>query len=850
MECDFESLERCVSVCNVPNSFSKDDVVSVVNVHLLDIDGHVISIEPVLGVDEKNGLHRWIILLNSVNCVSILVSVVRSKEIIIANKSFTIEYRSSTSCEVPEHWRELTPKLGCHRPSSPDGPSFHGPSSPIGPRFHRPFSDGFSLHGPASAPDRQSFHGHTSPDRPGPISEACQDYHEPGTDVSHTGPGHMPESYQHFPKHIPYPRARFYPYPGVDPGQFNFHSMFMSQLPTNPGYIYPHNYLPDIDAHAQPNPTHAEPSSCAACDTSGSPPNVQYPAQGNEAFHKSDPTNDINLLNQMTHLHIQDRYEDSLKADEDGNHATIVVSKIPEVWLDEERIKMIFESRKCGGFEVAGVTIIDRDKAKAIVEFVDAKACEKVLQKRPINVSGNELHVEIYIPEQEECYECDNDKSDENKNSRKIIVSNLPSSAHDNYLEIFFESRKLGGWSVVDVEMIEDEAVAIVEFEDSEAVCDIMKRRPILMMDKTIDMEIYQPQPVSLRTIEVRGPPNVVTKDQLYLLELYFENTKRSGGSDIVDSHCDDEQKVVYITYQSEEVAQRVVEKSPHILRTGKLTVQLHVPNRKLPVRNSAKNTSKEDKDEESSAPLCTVMVKGYPKSKAHSTLEFYFDNKRRSGGGGVVAIQSDNNDENVLFVTFENEEVAKEVASRSHRVEGYDLAVILHIPPKPKPCYEDRVLIKNIHSTTTKDGLFNFLEAKTGCIPKTLTYHAKDEGVAMVSFENLDFGKMEENLNKFKLEGANLQISRILISNCILVSNLASDVTRDVVQYYFENTRKSGGGQVDKVVMQLDQRSCLVFFEDFHVIDKVLNREHTLSEQKLDVHRYQDCLGQQEEDT
>jgi hypothetical protein len=91
-----------------------------------------------------------------------------------------------------------------------------------------------------------------------------------------------------------------------------------------------------------------------------------------------------------------------------------------------------------------------------------------------------------------------------------------------------------------------------------------------------------------------------------------------------------------------------------------------------------------------------------------------------------------------------------------------------------------------------------------------------KDEDMLFYLFIFLvDFKKLESALNRYKLEGASLNISPVPISNCIIVANLASDVTESTIEFYFENKRKSGGGQVDKVVMN-DDDTCLVYFADY----------------------------------
>jgi hypothetical protein len=78
-----------------------------------------------------------------------------------------------------------------------------------------------------------------------------------------------------------------------------------------------------------------------------------------------------------------------------------------------------------------------------------------------------------------------------------------------------------------------------------------------------------------------------------------------------------------------------------------------------------------------------------------------------------------------------------------------------------------------------------------------------------------LDFKKLMRAFDRHKLEGASLKICPVPISNCIIVANLASDITKDTIEFYFQNKRKSGGGQVDRVVMN-DDDTCFVYFADY----------------------------------
>ena len=77
-------------------------------------------------------------------------------------------------------------------------------------------------------------------------------------------------------------------------------------------------------------------------------------------------------------------------------------------------------------------------------------------------------------------------------------------------------------------------------------------------------------------------------------------------------------------------------------------------------------------------------------------------------------------------------------VIRKKHKIDGKAIEVCRYVrppPPKPVPTYSNRVFIKNISEKTTKDGLENFLEAKTNILPVGIEY-GELEGTALVTFE------------------------------------------------------------------------------------------------------------------
>ncbi|XP_053407780.1 protein mono-ADP-ribosyltransferase PARP14-like isoform X2 [Mercenaria mercenaria] len=212
---------------------------------------------------------------------------------------------------------------------------------------------------------------------------------------------------------------------------------------------------------------------------------------------------------------------------------------------------------------------------------------------------------------------------------------------------------------------------------------------------------------------------------------MYFESEKRSCGGNIVDCKFDSGMKMALITFEREEVAKRVEERGNHVVNKETLTVRLHTPDDKSKRLDKPEETV-EDKPETSR----TIKVKGVDKSVSRDTVELYFENTKRSGGGDIESIQSDEEEEDVLFITFKDKQDAdKVVKTGHHKVEGKALSVSIYVPPVPPPSYENKILIKGLKPTTTQDCLFNFIEAKTGYNPETMDCHAEQEDIVMVTF-------------------------------------------------------------------------------------------------------------------
>ncbi|XP_052261029.1 protein mono-ADP-ribosyltransferase PARP14-like isoform X2 [Dreissena polymorpha] len=331
----------------------------------------------------------------------------------------------------------------------------------------------------------------------------------------------------------------------------------------------------------------------------------------------------------------------------------------------------------------------------------------------------------------------------------------------------------------------------------------------------------------------------------------------------LLKSNLDQMIMLFFITFEGEDVAKRVLKRGNHRIMRQDVNVELLIPSRSTKASKATTNNNNKHHINKSqnanfyedveSKPLKTVKVRGVKLVASRDSVQLYFENKNKAGGGEIEKISTDEHNDDVIYIEYKDESVAKAVVERKHAVDGHLLEVTLHTPSVPLPSYSDRLLIKGLNSQITFNVLDLYMEARMGLtlVEGTMIYHVDQEDTALVTVRGaIDMAQVDEACKSKPLEGSILKISTVPISNCVLVSNISDTVTADTVALYFENKNRSNGGPVEKVDLFTNQSYCLVYFVDYMVVDSVLSKEQTLDGRRLEVKRYFQCIGRAEGDT
>ncbi|MGH0138835.1 UNVERIFIED_CONTAM: hypothetical protein FKN15_045566 [Acipenser sinensis] len=234
-----------------------------------------------------------------------------------------------------------------------------------------------------------------------------------------------------------------------------------------------------------------------------------------------------------------------------------------------------------------------------------------------------------------------------------------------------------------------------------------------------------------------------------------------------------------------------------------------------------------------------TVEVSGIPNEVEDEFLGLFFENKRRSGGGALASLRRQGS---CAVLIFEDAEVAKRVLSKgTHVLHNAKLTV-----RKPTPKDPRKVLLRGMNASTAKEMVEVFVENVTK-LDSTgyLMYSSPRRDVVLVHFHKplseQEFRRLADKVRRRLLDGARIEAEQIERTDSVIVEDLHSTTTEDMLALYFENKR--GGGEEVRDVTMVADGMARVTFEDWEAVDRILQRSHKLDGSNLSLRPYFDFL-------
>ncbi|XP_022795889.1 poly [ADP-ribose] polymerase 14-like isoform X2 [Stylophora pistillata] len=499
----------------------------------------------------------------------------------------------------------------------------------------------------------------------------------------------------------------------------------------------------------------------------------------------------------------------------------------------EDSVWNYFENKRNGGGEVETVDFRPA-RGVAFVTFKDAHVARSVLQHSKHTLDGATLDVkapttETFLPNLAIPQE-----------QRVIEVTGLALTTTKDAICNFFENRKRsGGGDVESVNHIQDQGFAVVTFATADIAKSVLEHGALLLDGTILNVKARSAatdvpgggEIQELRTIEVTGLAPTTTKDSIVN---FFENRKRSGGGDIETIDHTPEGGIAFITFETADSADGVLRHGKHTLDGAILNVKI------ITIKHDLSDTETDEPR--------TIEVTGLAVTTTEDAIINFFENNKRSGGGDVESVHLTPN-QGIAVVTFTMAKTAKCVLERDNlTLDGATLSVSVHNtkiePQDVEVTQQPRTIeVTGLAPTTTEDAIVNFFENKkrTGGGDVESVDYNPDRGTAVVTFTTADSVGGVLRHGEHSLDGAILNVKAIKMGTATLkaeadefrtiqVTGLSGTTSKDAIVNFFENKKRSGGGEVESISHTPDQGVAVITFTTTESMDGVLrHREHTL---------------------
>ncbi|KAL5022626.1 hypothetical protein ScPMuIL_001781 [Solemya velum] len=238
------------------------------------------------------------------------------------------------------------------------------------------------------------------------------------------------------------------------------------------------------------------------------------------------------------------------------------------------------------------------------------------------------------------------------------------------------------------------------------------------------------------------------------------------------------------------------------------------------------------------------LRVKGLTENISREVLFLFFENSLSSSGYHIQDIEFMSGAE--AIVRFQDEDSLQCFLDKGSEfiLEGVTITVEKCSAPTDLSVEPHKLFIAGLKPEISEECLLHFLESKSQATVNNIDYDATHDSAVITFDQEPDYNKLSQVLETRTIEGARLTVSKVTITNCVKVMGL--DKTRvdmnDLLLYYFENHRRSGGGPIDKI-RNFDSAYTLIYFQNIEDAASVCapDRTHVLEGIPLSVSLYWD---------
>ncbi|XP_077979618.1 protein mono-ADP-ribosyltransferase PARP14-like [Glandiceps talaboti] len=521
----------------------------------------------------------------------------------------------------------------------------------------------------------------------------------------------------------------------------------------------------------------------------------------------------------------------------------------------EDVVKMYFENKRySGGGEIEHIEM--KDSETYLIEFESFEVAQNVYQQQVHSFGGYNVKVTF-------------EEEVKGKPETITIKGIRPGTAEEGIRMYFENERYSGGGEIKDIEM-KDNGAWVIRYESPEVAERVCEHKCHKLGNDELKVVIGEEssEPTAEHdTISVTGLTPGTTTD---LIKMYFENESYSGGGDIANVEMIDSRSCL-IRFESSEVAKRVCQRENH--RYGNATLKVALGTESVVQDTSFEQASFEQgvpkprkkppipKTRVREANVDAIVVVSDFSNTSIEDLEMYFESPRRSGGGTFE--KSDLKD-GKLFITYESRDVADRVLNHgNHCFQGTTFTVtsmkeVENMKAKEAAMVDATLVISDFKSSTSQESLELYFESNRRSGGGHIVKAEMIDGCLHIIYDSAKVAANVHRRQKHTVGGSQLSVKSLkeIIKekekdelrklSTIVVTKFKATTSKDTLDMYFENERRSGGGPiVDSTLLPNEFR---VVFEGPEVASRVLKQgKHTVDSVKLEVRLIGDWTDEQD---
>ncbi|XP_072891762.1 protein mono-ADP-ribosyltransferase PARP14-like [Hemitrygon akajei] len=356
-------------------------------------------------------------------------------------------------------------------------------------------------------------------------------------------------------------------------------------------------------------------------------------------------------------------------------------------------------------------------------------------------------------------------------------------------------------------------------------------------------------------------------------LAIYFQSKKKSGGGECeIEAHPDPTKFLVY--FESEKVQKNVVKNEIHMVQLlGPKPVSLRVTiyegdddtessvnpigvtpdaNRGPAVEQSLLlTTSNKPSEHEQSQPK-EVQIAEIP--PLHQESEFSSNQLLVTSNcpvdTEVVAMffekfspdleVSANNECSWILTCFSQHDLEKFFSQKLYTIAGKTLKVQLYDKRKEDEKYEPgKFILKGFDGFCKLHHIALYIDSLSSNIKHDIEPLQDGTTVAVTFKADIDGNAFVRNCHQKPFENYSITASRLEKTDSVQLEELHPKATEELLELYFSNTVRSGGGEIADIQMNPHERRAIIRFCDPEVVRKVTERKHSLKDSPLTVSCY-----------